>query len=362
MCVPSKSSLSAFKSPLSAFEEPAPAAIITVIIIIITIIFIIILSGFGSRTRHHHHHHRTPRTLTTSMAPRKAKRAAEASQASTPAKKGSAASGAPPAKAPSAPAAASGALPTPAASAPAPLTQVIDSENPEAVHYELWTRQLKTYVDYALLRFLAKHKRELSFDLPTNCSMIPPMATTQAASGANLSAFREVMDYDSLVASFSRTRQYEAAGTVWMLDPIRSDLDGFSLSALEGAMGLWSEDAFRRSSNHAPWRRLSFDVPLPVSVIDTNVAQRAEPGKSRVFVTEALPMVAGRAVVIAWYAAMCEALQESKEDRVWHLFNAALSVPIRMRVLPEGDANHLAAISFSETMFASGAASGADNC
>ena len=192
--------------------------------------------------------------------------------------------------------------------------------------------------------------------------MIPPMATTQAASGANLSAFREVMDYDSLVASFSRTRQYEAAGTVWMLDPIRSDLDGFSLSALEGAMGLWSEDAFRRYSNHPPWRRLSFDVPLPVSVIDTNVAQRAEPGKSRVFVTEALPMVAGRAVVIAWYAAMCEALQESKEDRVWHLFNAALSVPIRMRVLPEGDANHLAAISFSETMFASCAASGADNC
>ena len=46
MCVPSKSSLSAFKCPLSAFEEPAPAAIITVIIIIITIIFII-LSGFG---------------------------------------------------------------------------------------------------------------------------------------------------------------------------------------------------------------------------------------------------------------------------------------------------------------------------
>ena len=296
------------------------------------------------------------------MAPRKAKRAAEASQASTPAKKGSAASGAPPAKAPSAPAAASGALPTPAASAPAPLTQVIDSENPEAVHYELWTRQLKTYVDYALLRFLAKHKRELSFDLPTNCSMIPPMATTQAASGANLSAFREVMDFDNLLASFSRTSQYEAAGTVWMLDPIRSDFDDVAVSQLEGATSLWSEATYLLSSNHAPSRRLSFDVPLPVKVVDEKVAQRAEPGKPGVRVTEAMPMLAGRAVVIAWYSAMSVALQQRNEDRVWRLFNAALSVPIRMRVLPEGDANHLAAISFSETMFASSAASGADNC
>ena len=125
---------------------------------------------------------------------------------------------------------------------------------------------------------------------------------------------------------------------------------------------MWSEETYLLSSSDAPSRRLSFDVPLPVKVVDEKVAQRAVPGKPGVRVTEAMPMLAGRAVVIAWYAAMCEALQESKEDRVWHLFNAALSVPIRMRVLPEGDANHLAAISFSETMFASCAASCADNC
>ena len=292
------------------------------------------------------------------------KRAAEASQAS-PAKKkkaSSAASGAP--------AAASGAPPlvvgmaVPVATAPLRIAQLLETENPFELRRQIadWARALKTFVDYALHGFLAKRKREVSFTLPTRLSMIPPMATTQAASGANLSSFREVMDYDHLVASFSRTKQYEAAGTVWMLDPIRSDIDILSISQLEGAMSLWSEEAYHLSSNHAPSRHLSFDVPLPVAVVDTNVAQRAEPGKPGVCVTEAMTMLAGRAVVLTWYSAMSEALQQSHEDRVWYLFNAALSVPISMRLLPDGDEHSLAALKFAETLFASSAASGADNC
>ena len=103
-------------------------------------------------------------------------------------------------------------------------------------------------------------------------------------------------------------------------------------------------------------------MPLPVRVVDENVAQRAEPGKPGVCVTGSLVMLAGRAAVITWYASMLEALQQSHHPRVWYLFNAGLSVPIRMRVLPDGDATHLAALNFSEALFASCAASGADNC
>ena len=237
-------------------------------------------------------------------------------------------------------------------------------EDPAAQRGQLqdWVRQMKNYVDIALHDFLEKRKGELSFELPAKCALIPPLAITTAASGANLSAFREVLDYDNLLASFSRTKQYEAAGTVWMLDPICSDFDEVLISQLEGAMSLWSEEAYHLSSNHAPSRHLSFDVPLPVAVVDTNVAQRAEPGKPGVCVTEAMTMLAGRAVVLTWYSAMSEALQQSHEDRVWYLFNAALSVPIRMRLLPDGDEHSLAALKFAETLFASSAASGADNC
>eukprot|EP00959_Pyramimonas_sp_CCMP1952_P258949 5413676-Pyramimonas_sp.AAC.1 len=70
-------------------------------------------------------------------------------------------------------------------------------------------------------------------------------------------------------------------------------------------------------------------------------------------------MIAGRAAVITWYPAVSEALKESNEDRVWHLFDAALSAPIRSRALPDADATHLAALSFGEKMFTASAASGA---
>ena len=293
------------------------------------------------------------------------KRAAgEASQAQPLAKKAASSAAAPAAASGApAPAAASSASPL-APVAPLCITQLLETENASRQQGQLteWVRQVKNYVDHGLHGFLDQRKLELSFALPRKCSMIPPLAITQAASGANLTAFREVMDYDHLVASFSRTKQYEAAGTVWMLDPICSDVDDVSVSQLEGAMGMWSEETYRLSSSHAPSRRLSFDVPLPVKVVDEKVAQRAVPGKPGVRVTEAMPMLAGRAVVITWYSAMSVALQQRNEDRVWCLFNAALSVPIRMRMLPDGDATRLAALSFSEALFASCAASGADNC
>ena len=43
-------------------------------------------------------------------------------------------------------------------------------------------------------------------------------------------------------------------------------------------------------------------------------------------------MFAGRAIVIAWHGAVGDALQRGDEERVFRLFEAALSVPIRMRL------------------------------
>ncbi len=139
----------------------------------------------------------------------------------------------------------------------------------------------------------------------------------------------------------------------WMLDPTCSDIDDATVTQLEGAMGMWSEEVLRLSSAHAASRRLSFDAPLPVKVVDAKAAQRVEAGKPGVCVAEPLPMLAGRAVVVARYSAMSVALQQgNRDDLVWHLFNAALSVPIRVRLLPDGDESHLAALTFSETLCA----------
>ena len=164
-----------------------------------------------------------------------------------------------------------------------------------------------------------------------------------------------------MIASFARADQYEAAGTVFMADPVVSDTDEVTISQIEGAMSIWSEEAYRLSSKNPQSRRLSFDVPLPVMVVDSKVAQRLSSESSSVVMAEPLPMLAGSALVITWYAAMSEALQAGRDDRVMHLLSAALSVPIRMRLLPESDGVHMAALSFLEALFVSSAASGADS-
>ena len=131
----------------------------------------------------------------------------------------------------------------PAAVAPEPLsiTQLLETERASTQQSYLaqWVRNTKNYVDKALHGLLAERKREISFALPEKCFLISPLAISQAAPGANanISAFREVMDYDNLTTSFARTGQYEAAGTVWMVDPISSDVDDVSVSQLGGAMG-----------------------------------------------------------------------------------------------------------------------------
>ncbi len=299
------------------------------------------------------------------------RRAGEAAEGQPPGKKkpvGSraAASGAPPVV--QAPVAAASGAP-PLAEAPVPslcIAQLLETESASLQKDQLaeWVRAAKTYVDRALHSFLRERESEMSFTLPPKCSMILPLAMDQAASGAKLSAFREAMHYDNMMTSFHRAQQYEAAGTVWMLDPICADADDVSVSQLEAAMGMWETLLRRPPSDHASSRRLSFDVPpLPAKVVDAKAPQRVEAGKPGVCVAEPLLMLAGRAVVVTWYAAMSEALQQRNNHFVWHLFNAALSVPIQMRLMPDGDASHLAALTFSETLFASSsaAASGADS-
>ena len=222
------------------------------------------------------------------------KRAAEEAQAA-PAQKKSAASGAsPPSVAPPV--------------SPLSLTDLLERESStQSGEFKQWVHGLKTHVDQALIRFLRENQSKVPFAVPETCSLILPLAITQASSsGSALSAFREVMNYDNMVTSFSRAAQYEAAGTVWMLDPVCADHDDVSVSQLEGAMGMWTAETYVRSSATPGDRRISFDVPLPVKAVDKNVAQRADPGKAGVCVPQPpLPtMLAGRAVLITWYAAI----------------------------------------------------------
>jgi len=147
-----------------------------------------------------------------------------------------------------------------------------------------------------------------------------------------------------------------------MLDPLRdTDSQNISVGQMESAMWLWSQERFFQSSPHPEMRRFSFDVPLPAKVEDTEVAQRRSPECDNVVMAHTVPMLAGQPMVIGWYVAMAEALKAGDEERVWKLFEPALSVPIRLRLCPDEDTCQLAGLGFAALMFAGASASGADS-
>ena len=239
-----------------------------------------------------------------------------------------------------------------------------------------WVEETKGAVDANLLRFLRARQARIHFTIPANVLDLEPLAITDeaAAPGAMLAGFREVMRYSNLRSSFAKTRLYEAAGTIWMLDPACDPgNDSISISQLESATHLWTEEAFRSSATQPKARRFSFDVPLPAKVVDSKVAQRKKKDEDTVVFAQPVPLLAGRAVVIAWYDAMSEALERvSKcgadhegvrdlEERVFKLFEAALSVPIRLCLDPDPENSRLLSLKFSEQAYSMCGASGADS-
>ena len=226
-----------------------------------------------------------------------------------------------------------------------------------------WATEVKTYVDKELPTFLSSRQEHITFNIPSNLAMLAPLEIGNAANQEDnaLSAFREVMHYEHLMTSFKRTGQYEAAGTIWMLEPIESASgDGVTVGQLESAMALFSEQAFIRSSTTPSLRRYSFDVSLPAAVENTQIVQRLSVGSGQVAMAHPLPILAGRAQVIAWYSAVAHSLKGKDISRVMKLFEAALSVPIRLRLDPDADSRQLASLQFSEVASATAAASGAD--
>ena len=206
--------------------------------------------------------------------------------------------------------------------------------------------------------------------MPADVMLIAPLAITAACGGADLKGFREVLRYDNMMLAFSKTGQYEAAGTVWMCevttDPV---VDTLSVSQVESAMAAFSKEAFLQSSSHAPNRRFSFDVPPPVQVVDPHVAQRRAPrpaacgAETGALMAHPLPLLAGGALVVGWYAQMLEAFLNAHEDEVpvFKLLEAGLSVPIRFKLGVDSDERCLSGLHFSESILATAAAAAADS-
>ena len=127
------------------------------------------------------------------------------------------------------------------------LDQMAEAADQQEQHLAEWVKETKVAVDAKLLQILRLRQAQVSFPIPAFVLDLEPLTITAAASGAMLTGFREVMHYTHLQRSFENTAMYEAAGTIWMLDPVGDPgCDSISISQLESAMQLWSEEVFSK--------------------------------------------------------------------------------------------------------------------
>ena len=227
-----------------------------------------------------------------------------------------------------------------------------------------WGKECKRFVDEALPGFIAKNKHKLNnMEVPKTPEMMTALAIQDNTVDGKVASFREVMQYDNLQASLTKTQRYEAAGTLWMLDPFTtlSENESLTLSQLDAARYPWTEACFNKSSTKHDMRRYCFSVPMPARVLMGSVAMRKKATSQDVVMAQPLPMIGGTATVLTWYCEMRDALRKGDNTRALALFEAALSVPILLLQCPDDDACILAAMHYSDTHATQASASGADS-
>ena len=173
----------------------------------------------------------------------------------------------------------------------------------------------------------------------------------RAAAGARdlPTSFKEPWSMANCPNSLTSTGLYEAAGPIWQFDPCCEEWDGQEL--LQGdaswvqwkaCLGHWSEVNFVNSSPVPEQRRFVFPGYIPTAVRSVDVVNAT--GVKNGFFQD-LPVCGGHIMLFSLYGALDDALaaaagasgEEARKQavaRVLRLYEASLSVTIRMRVAP----------------------------
>ena len=105
-------------------------------------------------------------------------------------------------------------------------------------------------------------------------------------------------------------------------------------------------------------RFVAFPIFLPSAVGDINDIKSNIIGADSVKLDE-IPLLAGHAAVIGWYENMAKALNAPRRDNEYirQLYQAALAVPIRIRLDPTIETAQLDSLQYSEMLRQSSTAS-----
>ena len=169
-----------------------------------------------------------------------------------------------------------------------------------------------------------------------------------------LQTTKEHWRWENCRMSLEKKAMYEAPGNLFWLSTDKPTWDGEVLPAtgltygnLSAGRQMWSDEKLLRSSHDESKQQYFVSGLIPTAVKSmVEVPAKPEVGFLK------LPCLGSRAVLCGWYSTVDDALRAQDERKVLKLYEAALSMPIRMRCGPSRKQLILDSMTYSEDLFA----------
>ena len=181
-----------------------------------------------------------------------------------------------------------------------------------------------------------------------------------AASGARVTTFKEPWDMENCKKSLMENGIYEAATPTWKTNPIgQNPPTHHTYHQLEALSSIWSEESYTNSSSREDQRRFIVHGFILTHVDSIQDVESILAKKSSCF--KDLPIVCGHLLVWSLLRALDLAFADGKEERILRLFEASLSVTLRMRLAPSNEQKILDKLTFSDSLRSQALAAGVES-
>ena len=248
----------------------------------------------------------------------------------------------------------------------APIVSAKPSDNDimsgKAPALEDWMSDLWKSVVFRLSVVLYEDP-ETRLRMPLHLQQTPPFKASKNGVATGATTYKEKWCMTNCVTSLRSNGLYEASMSLWQFLPAAKEwggvdlaIDAVSWKQYEACAGLWSKATLDSSSGNSDQARFIFPGFLPTCVRSVEVVE--ELANRDAFFRD-LPACGGQAVMWSLIGALDDALSDGDSAQITRLYEASVTVTVRMRLAPSKVQIQLDSMGFIDALRVQNLACGA---
>ena len=231
---------------------------------------------------------------------------------------------------------------------------MVSEPNVESGTCEVYAMNMVSSVKTRISEFLKQAPAAGGISLLGTLEQQQPLEIDGKSNVGSLSTYKENWRWPNCKMSLEHQGMYEAPGSLYWLSVRKPKWKGKELAATDLSWGqvatgrmMWNDDKFIRSSMDPRKRHYIINGATPTAI--PSLADLPPAGKDGGF--SELPCLCTRASIIGFYSACDDALRARDGPKLLKLHEAALSMPMRLRLAPSSEQVSVDSISYSEELF-----------